>query len=149
VLIETRTIQDAELLAMVTAQQTELAGLEGDGHTSFPLYDQIEYLVGVVDGEGVACVALQALEPGVGEIKRMYVRPAHRGRGLSRTMLAAIEGLAARRGLRTLRLETGTFLDPALGLYTSSGYTEIPLFGQYIGHPTSICFEKRLEVSCG
>lgn len=99
--------------------------------------------MGVLDGQAVACVALQELEPGVGEIKRMYVRPDHRGRGLSRLMLAAVEDLAVRRGLGILRLETGTFLGPALGLYTSSGYTEIPLFGHYVGHPASICFEKR------
>jgi putative acetyltransferase len=154
VLIETRTTEDAELLAMVTAQQSELAGLEGDGHISFPLYEQIEYLVGVLDGgrvgvgfgdgEAVACGALQALEPGVGEVKRMYVRPAYRGHGLSRIMLAAVEQLAAQRGFHTLRLETGRVYDAALGLYTSSGYNEIPLFGQYVGHPLSVCFEKRL-----
>ena len=158
VLIESRTTKDAELLAMVTAQQVELAGLEGDGHISFPLYEQIEYLVGVLDGErdgdgsgdgaafgaAVACGALQALEPGVGEVKRMYVRPAYRGRGLSRIMLAAVEKLAAQRGIHILRLETGRVYDAALGLYTSSGYSEIPLYGQYVGHPLSICFEKRL-----
>jgi GNAT superfamily N-acetyltransferase len=154
VLIETRTTEDAALLAMVTAQQLELAGLEGDGHISFPLYEQIEYLVGVLDverigdgnafGGAVACGALQALEPGLGEVKRMYVRPAYRGRGLSRTMLAAVEQLATQRGFHTLRLETGRVYDAALGLYTSSGYSEIPLYGQYVGHPLSICFEKRL-----
>jgi GNAT superfamily N-acetyltransferase len=158
VLIETRTTEDAELLAMVTAQQSELAGLEGDGHISFPLYEQIQYLVGVLDGgrvgdgvgvgfgdgEAVACGALQALEPGVGEVKRMYVRPAYRGHGLSRIMLAAVEQLATQRGFHTLRLETGRVYDAALGLYTSSGYNEIPLFGQYVGHPLSVCFEKRL-----
>lgn len=100
--------------------------------------------MGLLDGDPVACGDLQRLEPVVGEVKRMYVCPAYRGRGLSRLILAAVEELAMRRGMRTLRLETGRFLPPALGLYTSSGYTEIPLFGQYIGRPTSICFEKSI-----
>jgi putative acetyltransferase len=145
VLIETRTTEDAELLAMVSAQQSELAGLEGDGHISFPLYEQIEYLVGVLDGERVG----DGFGDGDGEavaceVKRMYVRPAYRGHGLSRIMLAAVEQLATQRGFHTLRLETGRVYDAALGLYTSSGYNEIPLFGQYVGHPLSVCFEKRL-----
>jgi GNAT superfamily N-acetyltransferase len=74
----------------------------------------------------------------------MYVLPDYRGRGLSRLILAAVEKMARDQGIHTLRLETGRYLDPALGLYTSSGYGEIPLYGQYVGHPTSICFEKRL-----
>ena len=143
-LIERRHRDDSEILAMTTAQQGELATLEGETHISFPLYQQIEYVVGVIDGEVVACGALQDLEPGVGEVKRMYVKPPYRGRGLSRHILKAVEDLATERGLHTLRLETGRFLPAALGLYTSSGYTEIPLFGQYVGHETSICFEKSI-----
>src|SRR5690606_11415889 len=100
----------------------ELAALEGETHFSFPLRDHVEFLLGVLDGEPVACGALQRLEPTVGEVKRMYVQPEHRGRGLSRQILAAIEDLAVRRGMRTLRLETGKYLPVALNLYMSSGY---------------------------
>jgi GNAT superfamily N-acetyltransferase len=142
--IEPRSATDPDLIALITAQQHELASLEGETHISFPLHDGIAFLVGLLDGEPVACGALQRLESGVGEVKRMYVRPPYRGRGLSREILNAVETLAFRRGMRTLRLETGRFLPPALGLYTSSGYTEIPLFGQYIGRETSICFEKSI-----
>jgi putative acetyltransferase len=144
VLIEPRTIEDETLCWMVTEQQRELAALEGATHISFPLHDGIEYVVGLLDARIVACGALQPLEPGVGEVKRMYVLPDYRGRGLSRLILAAVEQMACEQGIHTLRLETGRFLDPALGLYASSGYTEIPLYGQYAGHSTSICFEKRL-----
>src|SRR5688572_16759777 len=133
-LIERRDRDDPELVALASAQQRELATLEGETHISFPLFRRIEFLVGLIDGVAIACGALQDLEPGVGEIKRMYVLPGYRGRGLSRQILKAIEDLAAGRGLHTLRLETGRFLPAALGLYTSSGYTEIPLFGQYVGH---------------
>jgi len=144
VLIEPRTPADPDLRELLVDQQREIAGLEGDGHVSFPLHEGIEFIVGLLDGQAVACGALQTLEPGVGEVKRMYVRPPYRGQGLSRQILNAIEGLAARRGLHTLRLETGRFLAPALGLYTSSGYAEIPLYGQYRGHATSVCFSKSV-----
>jgi GNAT superfamily N-acetyltransferase len=144
VLIDPRTIEDDTLRWMVVEQQRELAALEGVTHISFPLHDGIEYLVGLLDERIVACGALQPLEAGVAEVKRMYVLPEYRGRGLSRLLLAAVEQKARDEGIHTLRLETGRFLDPALGLYTSSGYSEIPLYGQYVGHVTSICFEKRL-----
>lgn len=143
-LIEHRDPYDPELFGMITDQQKELAALEGETHISFPLFDGIEFLVGLEDGRAVACGALQLLEPGVGEIKRMYVLPTERGRGLSRHVLAAVEALARSQDVHTLRLETGRFLPAALGLYTSSGYTEIPLYGHYVGHSTSICFEKVL-----
>lgn len=143
-LIEPRDPYDPELYAMITDQQRELAGLEGETHVSFPLFDGIEFLVGLERDRAVACGALQPLEPGIGEIKRMYVLPAERGRGLSRQILAAVEQLARDRGIHTLRLETGRYLPAALWLYTSSGYYEIPLYGHYVGHDTSICFEKVL-----
>lgn len=142
--IEPRSPDDAQVLALASAQQAELAALEGETHFSFPLRDHVEFLLGVLDGEPVACGALQRLEPTVGEVKRMYVQPEHRGRGLSRQILAAIEDLAVRRGMRTLRLETGKYLPVALNLYMSSGYREIPLFGEYVGRPLSVCFEKDL-----
>lgn len=135
---------DPALLALVGAQQRELRETEGESHVTFPLHDGIDFVVATVDGVAVACGALQPLAPGVAEVKRMYVRPDHRGRGLSRVILAEIEAEAARRGLHTLRLETGRRLPAALGLYASSGYTKIPVYGQYVGHPESVCFEKRL-----
>ena len=111
---------------LVAEQRAELAAAEGEGHVDFPLHEGIEYVVGMLEGEPVACGALQPLEPGVGEVKRMYVRPAYRGRGLSRTILAAVEDLAVAKGIHTLRLETGRFLAPALGLYTRAGIGRSP-----------------------
>ena len=137
-IIEPRTLDDPELRAMSVDQQRELAGIEGPTHYSFPLHEHIEFVVGVEDGVAICCGALQQLGDGVGEVKRMYVLPEHRGRGLSRLILAAGQGL------HTLRLETAPYLPAAVGLYTSSGYYEIPPFGQYEGHPTSVCFEKKL-----
>lgn len=145
VLVEWRPPEDPDLLVLITEQQAELARLEGEGHVAFPLLAGIEFVVGVLDDVPVGCGALQPLAPGVGEVKRMFIRPPYRGRGLARRILAAIERLAASDGLHTLRLETGRFLPAALGLYTSSGYQKIPLYGQYAGRPNSICFEKVIK----
>jgi putative acetyltransferase len=105
---------------------------------------KLTFLVASVDGQTVGCGALRALAPGVGEIKRMFVLPEFRGRGIARHMLSALESTARECGYSTLRLETGTRQPEAIGLYTSASYGEIPCFGEYAGNPFSVCFEKRL-----
>jgi GNAT superfamily N-acetyltransferase len=106
--------------------------------------DKARYLVAVVDRRAVSCGAVQALDDSTGEIKRMYVRPAYRGRGIARQMLTALEEMAWSGGQSVLRLETGDFLVEAIKLYISSGYAPIPTYGPYVGNPHSVCFEKHL-----
>jgi putative acetyltransferase len=145
VLIESRSSSDAELAALLIAQQRELSEADGglDGAVYVP-HDDAAYLVVVVAGRAVACGAWQALEPGVAELKRMYVRPAFRGRGIARQLIVALEEEALAAGRPVLRLETGTYLPAAIGLYRSAGYSPIPVFGEYVGNPFSVCFEKSL-----
>jgi putative acetyltransferase len=101
------------------------------------------FLVCYLNDMPVACGAFRPFE-GSAEIKRMYVVPSLRGRGLARSMLDFLEVEAARRGFSQAILETGRQMTEALGLYRSRGWKEIPVFGPYVGDPKSICFEKRL-----
>ena len=140
VLIEPRSAGDPVIAALSREQEAELAA----AHVAHPQRAGIEFVAGFVDGRPVACGALQPLGDGIGEITRMYVRPAYRRQGLSHLILAALEELAVARGYHTLRLETGRYLTPALHLYQSAGYRPIPVFGQYVGNPGSVCFEKSL-----
>jgi GNAT superfamily N-acetyltransferase len=78
------------------------------------------------------------------EVKRMYVAPRARGRGLARAMLAHLESTARRAGVEVMVLETGTKQPEALALYASSGYVEIPGFGYYRDAPLSRCLARRL-----
>ena len=96
-----------------------------------------------VDDIPAACGAFRPFEGNI-EIKRMYVAPALRGRGLARTVLDFLETEAIKRGYRRAILETGRQMTEAIGLYRSRGWTEIPAFGQFAGDPKSICFEKSL-----
>ena len=146
-LIESRPALDAELSALLTAQQRELR--ETGGGRVFPPHDDAAYLAAVLDGRVVACGGWQALEPGVAEIKRLYVRPAYRGRGIARQLIVALEEevLAADRPI--VRLETGTHVPAAIALYRSAGYLPIPVYGEYVGNPYSVCFEKRMAVLAG
>jgi ribosomal protein S18 acetylase RimI-like enzyme len=142
VLIALAPAGDTTLLHLLGEQQAELASL--DGSVPYPPHDAVDYVVGYLDGRPMACGGLQHLDTGVGEIKRMYVRPAYRRRGYSRLILAALEERAAVVGYHTLRLETGSYNAAAVGLYKAAGYRQIPVYGEYAGDPLSVCFEKRI-----
>ena len=79
------------------------------------------------------------------EVKRMYVAPEVRGRGLARDMLAHLERTAAEAGARVMVLETGAAQPEAIALYESSGYTRIESFGHYRWSPQNRCFGKSLD----
>ena len=96
---------------------------------------------------GVGCGALVVHGTGnaaYGEIKRMYVDPALRGRGLGRLLLEALEAEGRVTGLAFLRLETGPKQPEALGLYRRAGFVERGPFGDYAPDPLSVFMEKRL-----
>ncbi len=95
-------------------------------------------------GIAVACGAFRRIDEGVAEVKRMFVLPELRGRGLARCVLAELERLAIAAGYKALRLETGERLPEAIRLYESAGYLRIPAFGSYVGALESVCFEKVL-----
>jgi GNAT superfamily N-acetyltransferase len=102
------------------------------------------FLVGYVDGEPVACGGVCRYDARTAEIRRMYVVPAARGRGLSREVLAALEEEARASGYDAVRLETGYRQSEAIALYRSSGYEPIERYGPYVNDERSVCFEKRL-----
>ncbi|WP_433551166.1 GNAT family N-acetyltransferase [Micromonospora zamorensis] len=147
-LIESRPVTDPEIATLVLAQQRELREADGglDGQVFMP-HDDVRYLAVVVNGRVVACGGLQSLDAETGEIKRMYVRPAYRGRGIGRQLVAALEECAFRQGHSVVCLETGTYLPAAIALYTSCGYEQIPVYGEYVSNPYSVCFAKRLPVA--
>ncbi len=74
----------------------------------------------------IGCAGLRPLEDGIVEVKRMFIQPGHRGRGLGQLLMDAIIAAARRRGYRAIRLDTLTSLRPALALYRRSGFEEIP-----------------------
>ncbi|WP_127354801.1 GNAT family N-acetyltransferase [Actinacidiphila soli] len=87
----------------------------------------------------------QGYADGDAEIKRMYVIPEARGRGLSRRVLAALEDDARAAGRTRMVLETGTNLPEAISLYTSSGYEPCAKFGPYRFDELSRCYAKPLD----
>jgi GNAT superfamily N-acetyltransferase len=106
--------------------------------------DVMVFLLAREAGRALGCGALRSLGEPVVEIKRMYVRPEARGRGVGAAILTALEHEAVERGFRVVRLETGPLQPEALHLYERSDYREIPCFGAYAAGAASRCFERRL-----
>lgn len=105
------------------------------------------FLVAYVDGSPAACGGWRAHETDV-ELKRMYVTPAFRGRGLARAVLKALEETAAKAGYRRVILETGSKQPEAIALYESSGYERVPSFGYYKDAPGAVHLGKAVGVEC-
>ena len=136
----------AELIAELDAelarayQPADMHGL----HPGEARNPALRFFLLELDGVPVGCGALRVLAPGVAELKRMFVRRPHRGRGLGRQLLRQLEQEAARGGIRLLRLETGPQQRVAIALYHAAGYCDIPPYGEYVGSRVSICMEKVL-----
>ena len=100
----------------------------------------------VRDGrEVIACGAILNHPRGWGEVKRMYVRPEQRGRGIGRRVLSELEKTAQGARLPLLRLETGIHNKEALTLYRRAGFVERGPFGDYAPDPLSVFMEKRVN----
>lgn len=102
------------------------------------------FIVGYLDGTPVATGGLRRLSTDDIEIKRMYVVPEARGRGLSRIVLARLEELAKEMGAARVILETGSKQPEAISLYETSGYERIEGFGHYKCEPLSSSYAKSL-----
>jgi putative acetyltransferase len=136
---------------MADAQQAELTerhhGSPGSGAMPSPDYFEPPegmFLVAFEDGEAIACGGVGRYDDETGELRRMYVLPGHRGRGLGRMILERLEEEARRLGYTAMRLETGNEAPEAIALYTSSGYEPIPCWGPFATDPKSLCYEKEL-----
>ena len=83
-----------------------------------------ELLLASADGQSAGCVALRPIDGETGEMKRFYVRPAFRGRGLGRALAGAVVDAARRIGYRRLLLDTHPTMTAAIALYRSMGFRE-------------------------
>jgi GNAT superfamily N-acetyltransferase len=100
------------------------------------------FIVGYEDGVATCCGGIKRLDDDSCEIKRMYVIPAARGRGVARVLLEALEGRARALGYAVARLDTGPKQQGAQHLYESAGYAVIPNFN---ANPVATFFgEKQL-----
>jgi putative acetyltransferase len=103
----------------------------------------VRFVVARLGGSAVGCGALR-LDAGFAELKRMYVVPEARRRGIAWRLLARLEALAAANGRSLVRLETGVAQAEAIALYERAGFRRIPPFPPYRPDPLSLFMEKAL-----
>lgn len=96
------------------------------------------------DGKAVGCGALKRHEGGIGEVKRMYTRPSHRGRRIGAEIVQHIEALAREEGLKRLVLETGDQHPAAWAVYERAGFTRCGPVLDYPDSKWSVFYEKAL-----
>lgn len=102
------------------------------------------FLVAREGSRAIGCGALRRLDGTTAEVKRMYVEPAARGRGVGAAVLQGLESAARELGVDRLVLETGIYQAEAIGLYRRAGFRPVACWGEYAGVLTSVCFEKEI-----
>lgn len=153
---------DGAMVALRTEQRAEVAALyvddvyDGEPEPEPPAESVLATVALDVDGDTVACGSIvdaavhgERFAGRIAELKRMYVRPGHRGRGYAALVLARLEAIAAEAGLAGLVLETGTPQVAAIRLYRAAGYRRIANFGPYADDPRLLCYAKWLAPDAG
>jgi len=135
--------------ALVNRLDSELAIRDGDDHAFYNQFNSIsmiKYAIVAYENEiPIGCGAIKMFDSETMEVKRMFVAPEYRGKGIAHKILNELELWTIELGYYRCVLETGINQPEALALYHKSGYKRIPNYGQYEHVESSFCFEKRLK----
>ncbi|RZJ54567.1 MAG: GNAT family N-acetyltransferase [Flavobacterium sp.] len=139
---------DIDFINLVALLDQDLAIRDGDDHAFYNQFnktDKIKHaIVYYEDNIPVGCGAFREKEPGKTEIKRMYVHPDHRKKGIASVVLKELELWAAEEGYRYTILETGKKQPEAIALYQKQDYIIIPNYPPYEKMDNSVCMQKTL-----
>lgn len=134
---------------LVRLLDADLAIRDGDKHSFYDQFnkiDNIRYVVVAYENEKPAgCGAIKEYDQDSMEVKRMYVLPGNRKKGIATKILTELENWAGELSYSKCILETGKGQPEAIELYKKNGYTLIQNYGQYEGIENSLCFEKSLR----
>ena len=137
-----------DFIELVKLLDAELAIADGEDHvfySQFNKIDKIRYVILAYENEKpVGCGAIKDYGENAMEIKRMFVSPARRNKGIASKILSELEIWASELSYNKCILETGKRQPDAIGLYKKNGYKQIPNYGQYTGVENSVCFEKEI-----
>lgn len=142
-----------ELIRQLSKELGTIYGHDGAG--AFTPADvavpRAAFIVAYIGEQPVACGAIRPFsdDPTTVEVKRMFVIPEARGKGLSRLILQKLESLAASFEYSMIKLETGIHQHAAIALYQNAGYERIPCYGKYVTDPDSLCYGKRIKLQPG
>ncbi len=105
-------------------------------------HEKSTFVIARNDGVPIGCGGLVYIDDDTCEVKRMFVEPYSRGRGVAKMILLELEKHAKANGFTTIQLETGQHQPEAIIMYEHNGYTRIPCFRQYKDNPHSHCYKK-------
>ena len=134
---------------LVEELDTYLAIVDGEEHAFYDQYNSIDNLsyvvVAYLNNKAVGCGAIKTYDSNTMEVKRMFIKPEVRNKGIASLILLELEQWAIELGSTRCILETGNRQKDAIALYTKNGYYTITNYGQYIGVENSVCFEKIIS----
>ena len=140
--------ENPDFLHLVAMLDDYLARIDGDDHPYYARLNATDVPGNVVlaytNGGAVGCGAVRPFQPGAMEVKRMFVLPPWRRKGIAGLILAELEDWSRSLGANTCVLETGRQQPAAIALYARHGYEQIPNYGPFIGIDNSLCFKKTL-----
>ncbi len=140
---------DKDFQQLVVMLDADLKIRDGEDHDFYDQFNKITHIrnavVAYLDGVPVGCGAFKEYDSDTVEIKRMYVVPGYRGKGIAQTILRELEKWAVESGYSNCILETGKKQPEAIRLYEGSGYQRIPNFGQYENIENSVCMLKKVK----
>ena len=138
--------ENSDFIKLVKLLDADLALRDGEDHafyTQFNKIGNIRFVVMAYENERASgCGALKEYSDDTMEIKRMYVLPESRKKGIASEILSELENWTRELSFSKCILETGKMQPEAIGLYLKNGYKAIPNYGQYAGMENSVCFEK-------
>ncbi|MET3028514.1 GNAT family N-acetyltransferase [Flavobacterium sp. UW10123] len=139
---------DIDFINLVVLLDQDLAIRDGEDHAFYNQFnktDKIKHtIVYYENGIPVGCGAFREKEPETTEIKRMYVHPDHRKKGIASAVLKELEIWAKEVGYTCTILETGKNQPEAINLYQKLNYTIIPNYPPYEKMDNSVCMKKTL-----
>jgi putative acetyltransferase len=142
------TANDTDFINLVRELDAYLAIQDGEEHGFYDQYNQldtIKYVLIVYENEvAIACGAIKEFDESRVEVKRMFVLPNYRGKGVATKLLSGLEDWAKKLGFQKCILETGKRQPEAIALYHRNNYQIIENYGQYKAMDNSVCFEKEL-----
>lgn len=141
--------ENQDFINLVANLDADLSKRDGEDHAFYHQFNGIDKLKHVVvlfdDKHALGCGAIKTFDTSAMEIKRMYVSPNVRGKGVATKILKALEVWALELGYQNCILETGKKQPEAIALYKKNGYQVIPNYGQYHGINNSLCFKKNVS----
>ncbi|SEA98100.1 Acetyltransferase (GNAT) family protein [Flavobacterium gillisiae] len=142
------TPDNPEFIQLIALLDKDIQHRDGDEHVFYAQFNKTDTIKNAIviyhEKIAVGCGAFKFYKEDVAEIKRMYVDPKIRGKGIASQILTELESWAREENYKSCILETGQKYPEAVALYKKNGFVIIENYGQYENNEDSICFQKTL-----